>query len=110
MRSSWFKWMLIVAVLLMSGSGGAHTVADHHAASKALPCAVHQHHHDGDHHLSHECCCSCSACPADLVLPAEPDAPHSVAYDLRLTPEPASPLASRFPSPELDPPRPAAVS
>ena len=109
MRSSWFKWVLIVAVLLVSSGSGAHTLADH-AASKAAPCVTHQHHHDADHHLSHDCCCTCSSCPADLVTPAEPSAPRSVAYDLRLAPEPASPLASRFPSPELDPPRPGALS
>jgi len=108
MRLPWLKWMLIAAVLLMSGGSGAHSIADHHA--KAAPCVTHRHHHDGDRHPAHECCCSCPACPADLVLPAEPDAPHSVAYDLRLAPEPASPLASRFSSPELDPPRPGALS
>lgn len=109
MRSSWFTWVLVVAALLISSGSGAHTLADH-AAAKASPCATHQHHPDADRHLSHECCCTCSACPADLVTPAEPETPHSIAYGLHLAPAPASPLASRSPSPELDPPRPVALS
>lgn len=108
MRTSWVKWVLIVAALLISSGGKAHDIADH------APCAVHEHHHDSDHHhhaAGHqECCCTSGACLSVLVMPAEPDAPYPVAYSLHLAPELASPLASRSPSPELDPPRPSALS
>jgi len=113
-RSVWFKWVMIFALLLVSSGGHAHAVADH-ARVEATPCAAHEHHHDGDHSKSRaaaghqDCCCAC-ACLADLIAPAEPAAPRLVAYDLHLAPEPASPLASRFLAPELDPPRPGALS
>jgi len=114
-RSFWFKWVMIIALLLVSSGGHAQAVADH-ARAEATPCAAHDHHHhDSDHSQSHgaaghqDCCCSC-ACLTDLIMPPEPAAPLQVAYDLHLAPEPASPLASRFLSPELDPPRPSALS
>ena len=110
-RSFCFKWVMIVALLLVSSGGHAHAVADH-ARTEATPCAAHDHHHDGDHSKSaghQDCCCSC-ACLTGLITPAEPTAPRPVAYDLHLTPERVSPLASRFLSPELDPPRPSALS
>ncbi len=114
-RSFWFKWVLIAALLLGSGGGHAHAVADH-AWAEATPCAAHEHHHhDGDHAKSQaaaghqDCCCSC-ACPTGMITPAEPAAPRPVAYDLHLTPPLAPPLAGRFLSPELDPPRPDALS
>lgn len=108
MRSSWFKWLLILAVLLVSSGGTAHSFADH-AGAQAAPCAAHRHHHEAA--SSHkECCCSCFACPSGLVAPIEPAAPHLIAYDLHLVPARAMPLASRALSPELDPPRPDAVT
>jgi hypothetical protein len=111
MRSSWFKWLLILAVLLVSSGGHAHAVADH-AVAKAQSCALHQHQdHVPSRPDSHpECCCTCLACPAGLVAPAEAAAPHPVAYGVTLAPERASPLASRSLSPELDPPRPGTPS
>jgi hypothetical protein len=114
-RSFWFKWVMIIALLIVSSGGHAHAVADH-AVTEATPCAAHDHHHhDSDHSQSRgaaahqDCCCSC-AYLTDLITPAEPTAPRPLAYDLRLAPEPAARLASRFLSPELDPPRPSALS
>lgn len=113
MRSPWLKWLLVFAVLLVSSGGNAYALADH-AAPQAKPCAAHEHHAGADHQ-SHaathqDCCCGCFSCPSGLVTPVEPAAPNPVAYDLHLAPAPASPLAERFPSPELDPPRPGTLS
>jgi len=105
--------MLIVAALFVAG-GNAHAFADH-AAPQAQPCAEH-HHLDSDHHQSHgaaghqECCCSCFNCPASLITPFEDSPPRPAAYASRLTPDRAAPLANRFLPPELDPPRPSALS
>ena len=113
MRPSWFKWMLIVAALF-AASGNRHSFADH-AVSQAQPCATHAH-HDTDHRDSQnaaehrECCCSCFDCPATLVTPFEESAARPVAYSLHWVPGRASPLANRSPAPELDPPRPGALS
>jgi hypothetical protein len=115
MRSPWLKWLLVFAVLLLSSGGNAHALADH-AAPRAKPCAAHDHHAAGaDHHKPHaaghqDCCCSCFSSPSGLVTPVESVAPIPVAYDLHLTPARASPLAERFISPELDPPRPGTPS
>ena len=103
MRPSWFKWVLIVAALLISSGGHAHSIADHTAAHQ-------QHHHHHNPAGQQECCCSGFACLTVMVMPAQIDAPRPVAYSLHLAPEPAAPLASRLISPELDPPRPAALS
>lgn len=115
MRSPWFKWLLVFAVLLVSSGGNAHALADH-AAPQAKPCAAHEHHSDDSgphkaHAAGHqECCCSCFSCPSGLVTPVETAAPNPIAYSLHLAPELASPLAERFLSPELDPPRPGTLS
>lgn len=110
MRASWFKWLLVFTVLLMSSGGNAHAHSDH-AVAHATPCEAHEHHQGGDHQKSHqECCCTCLACPSGLVMAIEPAAPNPVAYELDLAPARAAPLASRFLSPELDPPRLSALS
>jgi hypothetical protein len=113
MRFSWLKWMLIVAALFVA-SGNAHAFAGNAAAKTAEPCAAH--HHDAGHHHSHglighdDCCCSCANCPAGLIAPFEAGAPSQVAYDLDLAPSLAAVLADRTQPPELDPPRPGALS
>ena len=112
MRFSWLKWMLIVAALFVA-SGNAHAFSDHAASRTAEPCATHHHHNAGHQHglIGHdECCCSCFNCPAGLIAPLEASAPSQVAYDLHLTPSLAAVLANRTQPPELDPPRPSALS
>jgi hypothetical protein len=103
MRSSWLKWMLIVAALFVAG-GTAQAFADH-LVKKAEPCAAH-HHQDADHQ---QCCCGCLDCPAGLISPAD-EAGHPRAPGLGLAPVRVPPLASRFLPPEPDPPRPDALS
>jgi hypothetical protein len=113
MRLSWLKWIAIVAALFVA-SGNAHAFADH-AMPKTEQCLVHQH-HDGQHRHFHgtvsleECCCSCASCPAGLMTPLDGLVPHPAPYAADLAPAPASPLANRFLLPELDPPRPIALS
>ena len=107
MRFSWIKCMLIVAALFVA-SRNAHAFADHAASRTAEPCAAH-HHHDAGHQHD-ECCCSCFNCPAGLIAPFEASAPGQIAYDLHLMPSLAAVLAERSLPPELDPPRPSALS
>jgi len=107
MRFSRLKWMLIVAALFVAGGNG-HAFADHAAPKIAEPCATH-HHHDAGHQHD-DCCCSCFNCPAGLIAPFEANAPGQIAYDLHLTPSLATALANRTQPPELDPPRPSALS
>ena len=97
--------MLVVAALFVA-SGNAHAFA-HHAVPKAEPCAAHHHHHDTGHQ---DCCCSCFNCPAGLIAPFEASAPGRVAYALHLAPSLAATLTDRPQPPELDPPRPSALS
>ena len=104
MRFSWLKWMLVVASLFVA-SGNAHAFSDHAGPKAAEPCAAHHHTHHHD-----DCCCSCVSCPASLVAPFEASAPSRIAYDLHLTPSLAPVLANRTLPPELDPPRPSALS
>ncbi|GEM_PF-3793344 len=109
MRFSWLKWMLVVAALFVA-SGNAHAFADH-AGPHADPCAAHHHHDAGGHRHSHDdCCCSCFNCPAGLIAPFEASPPGQIAYDLDLAPSLAAAPATRTQPPELDPPRPGALS
>src|SRR5579859_1567690 len=105
--------MLIVAALCVAG-GNAHAFADH-AAPRVEPCEAHSHHEPGDRHSQgaaghQQCCCSCFSCPVSLITPFEGSTARPVAYASRLTPSKAAPLANRFSPPELDPPRPSALS
>ena len=102
MRSSRLKWMLI-AMILFIASGNAHAhAATAHAAAQAEPCATH--HHQAAQHS--DCCASCINCPSGIILPLEAGIANRAAYTVRLAPDRAAPLTSRFVSPEPGPPRP----
>jgi hypothetical protein len=113
MRSSWVKWLAVVAVIFMA-SGNAHASSEH-AHFHSVPCA---HHHEADEsHAAHnhaadakECCCRCLGCPSALVEPFADLTPRSVTYEQRWLPARSEVLVDRPLSPELDPPRPGALS
>ena len=106
---------ILLAISLIAGN--AHAWHGHHASLRASEqCQGEQHHdgttHDHDRHQASDtdCCCDCLGCtpatmpiPDVLAGPTEPVVP--VQYALNV-----SPLSERTLLPDLDPPRPSALS
>jgi len=113
MGTSWVKLLVVAAALFIaSGTAHAHAKAPHEESLSA-PCAAHDH-KDAGHPQNAgddgDCCCGCFNCASGIILPPNAIAPSLVAFDMAFGPPRATPLKSHMFSPELDPPRPIALS
>ena len=125
MRSLLMKCLvLVLSLALVSGNAHAALSLDG-AAAPSVPCAEgHEHHHalaidvsdaannhdKRHHHAGDACCCECLGCTAAMVL-TPPVALISLRFVRGIHIErAASSLAGRVLGPELDPPRPSALT
>src|SRR5438128_1279019 len=116
MRSLWVRCLVVLLTVALA-SGNAHA-ALHIGGAHPEPCPERRAHHTGktspDHQHRHDnglaCCCDCLGCTSAVYLPPELSVtPAGLAAQVHYDALTAS-LSGRALLPELDPPRPGALT